>query len=81
MGSIDFDFFNQGARLPFFYALDARVDKRWFFPGWQLIVYVDVQNITGRKNVSGNRWNQQTQSMEAQESIGVLPSIGINIQF
>ena len=81
VGSIDFDFFNQGARLPFFYALDARVDKRWFFPGWQLIVYVDVQNITGRKNVSGNRWNQQTQSMEAQESIGVLPSIGINIQF
>ncbi|MCX6140293.1 MAG: TonB-dependent receptor [Candidatus Kapabacteria bacterium] len=81
VGSLDFDFFNQGARLPFFYALDARLDRRWFFTGWQLIVYVDVQNITGRKNVSGYKWNQQTQSVEAQASIGVLPSIGINIQF
>lgn len=81
IGSLDFDDFNEGARLPFFYALDARVDKRWFFNGWQLIVYVDVQNITGRKNVSGYKWNQETQTVEAQESIGVLPSIGINIQF
>lgn len=81
VGSLDFDFFNQGARLPFFYALDVRLDKRWFFAGWQLIVYVDVQNITGRKNVSGYRWNQETQAVEAQSGIGVLPSIGINIQF
>lgn len=81
IGSLDFDQFNQGVRLPFFYALDARVDKRWFFNGWQLIVYVDVQNITGRQNVGGYKWNQETQTVEAQTSIGVLPSIGLNIQF
>ncbi len=81
IGSLDFDQFNQGVRLPFFYALDARVDKRWFFNGWQLIVYVDVQNITGRQNVGGYKWNQETQTVDAQTSIGVLPSIGINIQF
>ncbi len=81
IGSLDFRYYNAGPRLPFFYALDVRVDKRWFFSGWQLITYIDVQNITGRKNVSGYKWNQQTQQVEAQQSIGVLPSIGVNIEF
>lgn len=81
IGSFDFRYYNAGPRLPFFYALDVRVDKRWFFSGWQLITYIDVQNITGRKNVSGYKWNQQTQQVEAQRSIGVLPSIGVNIEF
>jgi len=81
IGSIDFRYFNAGPRLPLFYALDVRVDKRWFFSGWQLITYIDIQNITGRKNTSGYKWNQQTQQVEAQQSIGVLPSIGVNIEF
>lgn len=81
IGSLDFRSYNEGPRLPFFYALDVRVDKRWYFEGWQLITYIDVQNVTGRKNVSAYKWNQQTQQVEAQQSIGVLPSIGVNIEF
>ena len=81
VGALDFAFYNQGERLPFFYALDLRVDKRWFFAGWQLITYIDVQNVTGRQNVSAIRYNQQTQRVEQNTSIGVLPSIGINVEF
>jgi hypothetical protein len=81
VGSLDFDYYNQGDRLPFFYALDARIDKRWFFSGWQLIAYIDVQNVTGRRNSNSIRFNQQTNAVELQQSIGVLPSIGLNIQF
>lgn len=81
IGSIDFSQFNLGDRLQFFYALDVRVDKRWFFSGWQLITYIDVQNVTGRRNVSGIRWDPRTQSTELQQSIGLLPSIGVNIEF
>jgi hypothetical protein len=81
IGSLDFDYYNQGDRLPFFYALDARIDKRWFFSGWQLIAYIDVQNVTGRRNSNSIRFNQQTNAVELQQSIGVLPSIGLNIQF
>ncbi len=81
IGSLDFAYYNQGDRLPFFYALDVRIDKRWFFSGWQLIAYIDVQNATGRRNSNSVRFNQQTASVELQQSIGVLPSIGLNIQF
>ncbi len=81
IGTLDFAFFNEGGRLPFFYALDVRVDKRWFFEGLQLITYIDIQNITGRKNVSGLQFDQQTQTVVQQSSIGILPSIGVNIQF
>lgn len=81
VGSIDFRSYNADGRLPFFYALDLRADKRWFFDGWQLITYIDVQNITGRKNVNGRKWNVRDQAIELQESIGVLPSIGVNIEF
>lgn len=81
VGSLDFGFYNAGGRLPFFYALDVRADKRWFFEGWQLITYIDIQNITGRQNTSGYKYDYETQAVEAQTSIGVLPSIGVNIEF
>lgn len=81
IGTLDFAYYNQGDRLPFFYALDVRIDKRWFFAGWQLIAYIDVQNVTGRRNSNSVRFNQQTGAVELQQSIGVLPSIGLNIQF
>lgn len=81
LGSLDFERYNEGPRTPTFVALDLRADRRWFFDGWQLITYIDIQNVTGRKNVSGYRWNSRLAAVEAQESIGILPSIGINVEF
>lgn len=81
IGSLDFRQYNSGGRLPYFFALDFRVDRRWFFDTWQLIAYIDIQNVTGRKNVNRIRWNPRSQSIEEQRSIGVLPSIGVNIEF
>jgi hypothetical protein len=63
------------------HSLDVRVDKRWFFSGWTLITYVDIQNIYNRKNISGIRWDQRTQSPEFNETIGILPSIGVSAMF
>ncbi len=81
IGMLDFGRYNEGGRLPFFYAVDLRVDKRWFFAGWQLITYLDVQNVTGNEAVSNYQYNPNTGLVEEQRSIGVLPSIGINIEF
>lgn len=68
-------------RLPVNNSLDLRVDKRWFFSSWTLITYVDVQNVYNRKNVVGVSWDQRTQEPEFNETIGVLPSIGISVMF
>ena len=68
-------------RFPINHSLDVRVDKRWFFSGWTLITYVDIQNIYNQKNITGIRWDQRTQTPEFNETIGILPSIGISAMF
>jgi hypothetical protein len=68
-------------RFPENHSLDLRVDKFWFFSGWSLITYIDIQNIYNRKNITNVRWDVRTQSPEFNEAIGILPSIGISAVF
>ncbi len=79
-GTQSLDKFNL-LRFPANHSLDIRIDKYWFFEGWSLITYIDIQNIYNRKNISGVRWDVRTQSPEFNESIGILPSIGISAVF
>jgi len=68
-------------RLKSTHSLDVRVDKRWYFAGWTLITYVDIQNIYNQQNQSAIRWDPQTMSVDESSSIGILPSIGISAEF
>ena len=38
-------------------------------------------DIVGRENVSAYRWNVRDGAPEADTSLGVLPSIGVNVEF
>lgn len=68
-------------RLPTYYSLDVRVDKRWNFKSWSLVTYIDIQNITGRKNITRYEWDKYKNQIKEGRSIGVLPSIGVNAMF
>ena len=68
-------------RLKSSHSLDIRVDKRWYFSGWTLITYVDMQNIYNQKNQSGIRWDRREIRTDESSSIGILPSIGISAEF
>jgi len=80
-GRIDFTRYNEAERLPDFNSADLRIDRRWNFSSSTLITYIDIQNIYGRRNVSGVRWNPRTGQPENNESIGLLPSIGVSWEF
>ncbi|MEJ2548440.1 MAG: TonB-dependent receptor, partial [Gemmatimonadota bacterium] len=80
-GQRDWTQYNEGERFPTFHALDLRVDRRFSFQSWQLEVYLDVQNVYGRNNISAVRWDPRTNEPEFNESLGVLPTIGINVEF
>lgn len=69
------------ARLDAIHSLDLRADRRWDFEGWNLITYIDIQNIYGRNNETSVRWNYRENKLEEDDNIGVLPSIGISIVF
>ena len=79
-GTIDVANYNS-ARLPDYNRLDVRIDKRWNFKHWSLVTYIDVQNLLNKKNISGYKWNKFKREIEANNSIGTLPTIGINAQF
>lgn len=80
-GMLDFTRNNTGPRLPAFFTADLRVDRRWIFSRRQLIAYVDLQNVTGRENVSQFSWDQRTRSVLPNTSIGLLPSLGVNVEW
>jgi hypothetical protein len=63
------------------HSVDLRVDKRWFLGSYTLITYIDVQNIYNNTNSNFIRWDPKTNSPEQQSSIGILPSIGISLEF
>lgn len=69
------------ADLPDYSRLDIRVNKIWNFKSWTLVTYIDVQNILNKKNITDYNWNKYTKQIESNESIGILPTIGINAMF
>jgi len=63
------------------HSLDLRVDRRWDFDGWAMITYIDIQNIYNNKNRNSIRWDYRKGEIDDRSSIGLLPSIGISIEF
>lgn len=64
------------------HSLDLRVDRRWNFTSWNLIAYLDIQNVYNNKFSGGTRWNAREQRAEFNDSsIGILPSIGVSAEF
>jgi hypothetical protein len=61
--------------------VNIRVDKIWDFGGVTLITYIDIQNVYNRKNLNGYRWDYNENKVVGQEEFGILPSIGISIEF
>ena len=74
------DQFNE-LRLDPSHQLDLRVDKHWPFAGWNLITYIDIQNIYNSKSPSPPRWNARLQAGEVNDPIGLLPSIGVSAEW
>ena len=63
------------------HSLDVRVDKRWLYTNFTLITYIDIQNIYNNKNSNYIRWNPRTRTADSDSNIGILPSIGVSLEF
>jgi TonB family protein len=61
-------------RLPEFYQLDARIERSWVFRRAKLNVFLDVQNVTNRKNPEEVVYNDQ---FTVQGFITGLPKLAI----
>ncbi|MFO0597918.1 MAG: TonB-dependent receptor [Myxococcaceae bacterium] len=68
-------------RLPDFFQLDVRIDKRFVFKDWMFAIYLDVQNATYRKNVEAVL-NSYDYSQEAYlTGLPILPVLGLRAEY
>ena len=68
-------------RLDLSHQLDFRLDRRWPLGSADLITYIDVQNVYNRQNPSPPRYNERLGRGEVNETIGILPSIGVSLEW
>ncbi|NJD18636.1 MAG: hypothetical protein FIA95_05045 [Gemmatimonadetes bacterium] len=72
------------ARTPAYARLDARVERMFAFPSWNGILFLDVQNLTGRGNVAGYTYTEDPaypDRIRPQTSTTFLPTFGFSIEF
>jgi hypothetical protein len=68
-------------RIPVNHSLDVRVDRRWMLRSWTIIAYIDIQNLYDRAFYDAPRYNTRTGASESSRSIGILPTIGVSVEF
>lgn len=64
-------------RLPAFFQLDLRVDHAWRRPWGVLNLYIDVQNVTNRRNAEGVTYNEDYTHRSFTRGLPIFPSIGV----
>ena len=79
-GTLDFTRYN-AQRVRTFFAADLRVDRRFIMGRTQFIAFIDLQNFTNRQNQQAPVWNPRTRAVDTNQSIGLFPSIGLNLEF
>jgi hypothetical protein len=68
-------------RAPAYFRLDARIDRNATIAGKSVILFFGVQNVTGRRNVSGYTWNRRSNAADANKQLGVFPLVGLEWRF
>lgn len=68
-------------RLAAFYQWDVRFDKKWIYDTWILSLYLDIQNVTSRKNPEQVNYSYDYSQKEVVSGLPILPTIGIKGEF
>jgi len=69
------------SRLPDFFQLDFRFDKRFVYTFWIMNLYLDIQNVTNYKNVESVSYNYNYTTSTYVTGLPLIPSLGIKAEF
>jgi TonB family protein len=69
------------SRMPDFFQLDLRADKKWTHRLWTMSVYLEVQNVTNRQNVEAPTYNFDYSEQGWVTGIGIFPSLGLRAEY
>lgn len=68
-------------RLDPFYQLDLRIDRKWVFDRWILSAYLDIQNVTNRKNPESIIYSYNYAQRDQISGLPILPTLGVKGEF
>ncbi|RLA06976.1 MAG: hypothetical protein DRQ51_07570 [Gammaproteobacteria bacterium] len=71
-------------RLPDYYKIDLRFDKTILYDTAKLNFYIDLQNITFKRNVVGYEYGNEYDKIDKPQemtSMGFMPFFGVQIEF
>jgi len=71
-------------RSPAYARLDVRAEREWFFGGWDLVVYLDLQNVLNRENTVGFQYTEDPaypDRLRPLDSVSFLPTFGFSVEF
>jgi hypothetical protein len=71
-------------RTPAYARLDVRAERRFSFPGWNGVVYLDLQNVLNRANLVGYGYTEDPafpDRIRPVDGSGLLPTFGFSIEF
>jgi TonB family protein len=68
-------------RNPLFCQVDVRIDKRWIFNSWMLDAYLDIWNLTNRRNAEDPQYNNDYSQGSSTPGFPILPILGVRGEF
>jgi hypothetical protein len=68
-------------RVPDYFRLDLRIDRRFRVGGDEVSVFGGVQNVTNRRNLAGYSWDRRQNAVRVNEQLGIFPIVGIDWVF
>ncbi len=69
------------SRIPAFFQLDLRVDKRWVFETWSLAAFCDLQNATNQQNFEFYTYNYDYTQVQGFPGLPIIPVVGVDAKF
>ena len=67
----------RSVRTPLFSQIDVRAEHDWLFERWSFGVYIDVINVTNRKNTEAIQYDYRYRASSPVTSFPILPTLGV----
>ncbi len=64
-----------------FFQLDVRIDRKWIRDNYILTAYLDIQNVTGRRNQEGVVYSYDYSDSDSVTGLPTLPTLGVKGEF
>jgi hypothetical protein len=68
-------------RVPDYFRLDLRIDRRFRVGSDEVSVFGGVQNLTNRRNLAAYSWDRRQNTIGVNEQLGIFPIVGLDWAF